>query len=298
VVLYSWRLYTIMTLAFAIRDVGINHFTDPDDLAAAYAGYDLPVSLACVPFQGHTRSPALPESEWSGAPDERFPLAEHDALVDHVHAGVETGAYSVLLNGYDGVRTPAGPEFTRGGDLNGKVEAGRAQLEGLFGPVSVFVPPDDRLHRAGFEAVKTAGLDTLYYPTPRHRPHDLETARTLARDVAFKFRHRTRGLLGFGQDLYRHWALDDRSVPLAVRPFPYYLDGAWEFTPTSLLASSNLARLERQVALADRLDGGFCLAVAHWRLEDDRFREKFEALVEHARDRHDARFVHVAELFP
>lgn len=287
-----------MTVAFAVRDARVNHFTDPADLDRAFAGYDLPVSLACVPFQGHTRSPAMPEAEWQGDTDERFPLAENDALVDHIQEGHASGQYSVLLNGYDAVRTPAGPEFTRGGDLRTKVRDGRAHLESQFGDVSVFVPPDDRFNSAGLKAVKVCGMDTLYHPTLRHRARDLDTARTVAQDVAFKYRHRSTGPLDFVQDLYRLWAMDDRSVPLAVRPFPYHVGGGWEFTSQTLLASSRVDRLERQLRLADRLDGGFCLAVGHWQFADDRFRRKFERLVEFTRTEVDAEFVHVEELFP
>jgi hypothetical protein len=285
-----------MTVSVALYDTGVNRFTDPAELAV-YGEYDFPVSLACVPFQGHTRTHTLPESEWSGPEDERFPLAENGALCERIEAGVESGAYSVLQNGYDAVRTPTGPEFARPGDLRRKVYEGREYLESLFGEVSVFVPPDGRFSRAGLEAVKICGMDALYYPVPQHRPRDLDTVRTVARDALFKYRHRSTGVLRFVQDLYRFWNMEDRSVPLASRPTPYHVGGGWEFAGRTLLPSTDPERVRRQLALADRLDGGVCLGVDHWRFDDDRFVETFESVLGHARDL-GAEFVHCPELFP
>lgn len=282
---------------FAIRDDDTNYHTDPDDLERAHGSHDLPVSLGVVPFHGCTRSPAIPQTYWYEE-DVEFPVGENDDLVEYLRGGLEDGSYSVVLHGYDHVRTPSGAEFDRPGGLRRKVRDGRDYLEELFGDVSAFAPPDGAFCRKGLEAVKIGGMDAFYYPTPRDRPRDLEAARLLGTELSFELRHRFEGPLAFAQDAYRLWGLGDRSVPLPVRPFPYHVGGGWEFTDVSLIPSSNVERIRRQMELADELDGGFCLSVNYWNFEDERFVRKFEELVGYAREELDPNFVHCGELFP
>jgi hypothetical protein len=284
---------------FAIRDADTNYHTDPEELERVWGRYDLPVSLAVVPNHGPTRSPAIPEDYWYDRdPDERFALGENEALVEYLREGIDSGRYSVLQHGYDHVRTPAGPEFARHGDRHERLVEGREYLESLLGvDVDTFVPPDGKLSRAGLAAVKREGMRTLYYPTPRGRPRTVRLARTLAADGLFKYRHRRNGLLEFVQDLYRLWGIGDRSVSLPVRPEPYRVDGAWEFTGVSLVESAPLERVKRQLRLADELDGAFCLSVHYHDFRSAAFRERFEELLAFAREELDPRFVHCEELF-
>jgi hypothetical protein len=287
---------------FAVRDDDINYYTDPDELASVWESYDVPVSLGVVPKHGATRSPAVPEDLWYDLdPGERFPLAENEALVEYLRGGVESGKYAVCQHGYDHVRTPAGPEFARHGTdaLHEKLVAGREHLEETLGTaVDAFVPPDGMLSNAGLSALKRERMPTFHYPTPRGRPRTLELGRTLAADALFKYRYRPLGRSAFVQDLYRLWGVGDRSVSLPTWPAPYRLDGGWEFASVSLLATSSLKRIRRQLRLADELGGRFCLAVHYYDFESRRFREKFESLLQYAREELDPDFVHCGSLFP
>ncbi|MFC7227490.1 DUF2334 domain-containing protein [Salinirubellus salinus] len=284
---------------FAIRDADTNYHTDPEELDRVWGRYDLPVSLAVVPKHGPTRSPAVPEDYWYDRdPDERFPLADNEALVEYLRDGVEADRYSVLQHGYDHVRTPAGPEFARHGDLQERLVDGREHLESTLDvDVDVFVPPDGALSSAGSRALERERMRTLHYLTLRGRTRSPAVVRTFAADALFKYRHRTGGRLTFLQDLYRLWAIGDRSVGLASRPEPYRVDGGWEFTAVSLVESAGLARVKRQLRLADALEGKFCLALHYHDFRSERFREQFEELLRYARTELDPKFVHCEALF-
>lgn len=284
---------------FAIRDADTNYHTDPEELERVWGAYEFPVSLAVVPNHGPTRSPAIPEDYWYGRdPDERFPLAENEALVEYLRDGTESGRYSILQHGYDHVRTAAGPEFARHGDLHDRLVDGREHLESTLGvDVDLFVPPDGALSGTGLRALKRERMGVFHYLTLRERARTREVARTFAADALFKYRHRTGGRLTFVQDLYRLWAMGDRSVALPVRPEAYHIDGGWEFTAVSLLSSSGTERVKRQLRLADALDGKFCLAVHYHDFRSEAFREQFEEVVEYAREELDPQFVHCESLF-
>ena len=284
---------------FAIRDADTNYHTDPEELERVWGEYDLPVSLAVVPNHGPTRSPAIPEDYWYDRdPDERFPLAGNAALVEYLRGGIEDGRYSILQHGYDHVRTPAGPEFARHGDLHERLVEGRDHLETTLDvDVDLFVPPDGALSRTGLRALKRERMGAFHYLTLRGRPRTSEVARTLASDCLFKYRHRKGGRLAFVQDLYRLWAMGDRSVSLPVRPEPYRVDGGWEFTAISLLESAGTERVKRQLRLADALEGKFCLSVHYHDFRSPGFRAQFEELLRYARTELDPKFVHCEALF-
>ena len=283
----------------AIRDADTNYHTDPEELERVWGEYDLPVSLAVVPNHGPTRSPAIPEDYWYDRdPDERFPLAENEALVEYLRDGVGSGRYSVIQHGYDHVRTPAGPEFARHGNLHERLVAGRDHLESTLGvDVDLFAPPDSALSRTGLEAVKRERMGTFHYLTLRGRTRSAEVVRTLAADALFKYRHAERGPLAFAQDLYRLWAMGDRSVGLPARPEPYRIDGGWEFTAVSLVESAGIERVKRQLRLADELEGKCCLALHYHDFRSSRFRAQFEELLGYVRRELDPNFVHCEALF-
>jgi hypothetical protein len=283
---------------FAIRDDDTNYHTDPEELTAAYEDYDVPVSLSVVPFHGCTRSNAIPERYWDGG-DERFPLAENEALVAHLSDGISDGRYSIMQHGYDHVKTDDGPEFGRDDDLRAKVREGRSYLEDVLDvEIDVFVPPNNTFCAAGLDAVKAANMRTCYYPTPLDRPKSPEVLSLFASDLRFKYRHTDAGPVGFLRDAYRFWGQQDRSVFMPVRPFPYQVQGGWECTAVTLGDGTRVEKVKRQLALADELDGQFCLAVHYHNFRSDTFRRKFEAVLSYARDELEPNFVHCADLFP
>jgi hypothetical protein len=284
---------------FAIRDADTNHHTDPAELERVYGKYELPVSLAVVPKHGPTRSPAIPETYWYGTePEERFPLAENELLVEYLQDGIDAGRYSILQHGYDHLRTPAGPEFARQGDLHDRLIEGREHLEStLDTDVEVFAPPDGSLSREGLRALAAAGMPLLYHLTPRGRPRTAEIPRLLWADARFKYRHRQVNSITFIQELYRLWAIGDHSVSLPSKTTRYRIGGNWEFTPTSLIESAGPARVKRQLSLADELNGKFCLAVHYHDFRSDHFRNQFEEVLRYARAELDPNFVHCDALF-
>jgi hypothetical protein len=284
---------------FAIRDADTNHHTDPAELERVYGKYDLPISLAVVPNHGCTRSPAIPETYWYDTDSERrFPLAENESLVEYLQDGIAAGRYSILQHGYDHRRTPAGPEFARHGDLHKRLLEGREHLESTLDiDIEVFVPPDGVLSREGLRALAAARMPVLYYRTPRGRPRTAEIPRMLGADALFKYHHRQVNLITFIQELYRLWAIGDRSVSLPSQATRYRIGGNWEFTPTSLIESAGTTRVKRQLSLADELDGKFCLAVHYHNFRSDGFRKQFEEVVRYARNELTPNFVHCDTLF-
>lgn len=290
-----------MTFQFVIRDDDPNYFTDPSELESAYADLpdDVPVSYAVVPFHGCTRSPAIPEEHWSG--DAEYPLAENEELVSYLRDGLAGDELDVMLHGYNHVYYDDGPEFVAGDDLQGRLRRGREYLETLLDrEISVFVPPNNSFSRAGLNAVKGVGMATFYYPTPFDRPRTPEVAFVTARDLWFKYRHKTGGPSTFLTDANRFWRRGERDVFMPVRPFPYTIRGSPEVTSVSLTRTAgdaHVARIKRQMKLADQHDGVFSLAVHYHAFSEDTFRKRFYELISYARDYLDPEFVRAEQLF-
>lgn len=290
-----------MSFQFVIRDDDPNYFTDPSELESAYADLpdDIPVSYAVVPFHGCTHSPAIPEEHWSG--DTEYPLAENEELVTYLREGLCRGDLDVMLHGYNHVYYDDGPEFVAGDGLRGRIRRGREHLELLLDTeISVFVPPNNSFSRDGLNAVKDAEMATFYYPTPFDRPRRPTVAFVTARDLWFKYRHKTGGPGAFLADANRFWRRGERDVFMPVRPFPYTIRGSPEVTSVSLTRTAgdaHVARIKHQMELADQHDGVFCLAVHYHAFSDDTFRNRFYDLISYARDYLDPEFVRAEQLF-
>lgn len=287
-----------MTLQFAIRDDDCNAFTEVAELERAYAGLpaDVPVSFAVVPYHASLECPAVPEDRWDE--DERRPLGANEDLVEYLRSGLEDGSCAVALHGYSHERFDGRPEFVAGPDLSDRIERGRAHLEEALGhDVDVFVPPNNSLSRRGIRAVKDAGMGLCYYPTPVDRPKTPEVLRVFLRDLWFKYRHRAGGPVAFLRDADRFWRRRDRSVFMPVRPWPYELQGGPEFTCVSLTRDGSIEPVRRQLDVAARDDGKFCLAIHYHSFRSDAFEERFYELLEYARSTYDVEFVALEELF-
>lgn len=286
---------------FVIRDDDPNYFTDPTELESAYAGLpdNVPVSYAVVPFHGCTRSPAIPEEHWSG--DTEYPLADNENLVNYLRDGLVSGDLDVMLHGYNHIRYENGPEFVAGDELSSRLRRGREYLESLLDTdISVFVPPNNSFSRRGLDAVKDAEMATFYYPTPLDRPVTPSAIWATTRDLTFKYRHKSTGPVSFLRDADRFWRQRDRSVFMPVRPRPYTIRGAPEVTSVSLTVNNDdvhIARIKRQMDLADRYDGVFCLAVHYHAFRNNAFVERFYELIEYARENLNPKFVTATELF-
>lgn len=151
-------------LRYVLRDDDTSAFTDPRVLERAYGDlWDrIPVSLAVIPFAVKT---------WNWGDPQRFrqgrtphPLGDNGPLVRFLRAGREAGRLDVMLHGwrhrYEPGPDPATwiPEFLHERDPRPRLREGRAHLDALGLPVSVFVPPSNALSPRAYAAVRAEGL--------------------------------------------------------------------------------------------------------------------------------------------
>jgi predicted deacetylase len=171
----------VETLTFAIRDDDTSFFTRPEDLTRVYGGIwdEAPVSLSVVPFQGRTKTKAIPPGYWT-AGTELYPIGDNRELVAFLREQKTRGRISIMLHGYSHVDGPDGYEFESQSDLERKVREGKRYLEQIFDTsVRAFVPPHNRLSLNGYLAVTNAGLDIVQIVhffaarpfTARYLPH-------------------------------------------------------------------------------------------------------------------------------
>lgn len=287
-----------MSFEFAIRDDDVNHFTRPEEVENAYADLpdEIPVSLAVVPYQGGTETPAIPRSHWDS--DEEFPLGENSNLVKYLRRGVKSGRFGIMQHGYDHVKRSDGPEFVAAKNPDERIHKGRDHLEEVLDvDIEIFVPPNNSYSEKSLKLVKKAGLHTFYYPTPFNRPNSWDVLSTVAEDLYFKYRHKTGGPAKFAKDAYRFWQRGDRSVFMPVRPVPYTLQGGQEVNAVTLTRSGDPGKVKRQMEIADRYNGVFCLAVHYHSFKSKEFRERFYNLIDYAKTELDPEFVRARELF-
>lgn len=283
---------------FAIRDDDPNYFTDPDELEQAYGALpdSIPISYALVPYHGCTKTPAIPREYWDG--NEEFPIGDNEALVAYLNEGLDDGVLSVMQHGYNHVRYPDGPEFVAGDNLRGRVQSGRDYLEELFEvEIDVFVPPNNSFSRAGLDAIKAEGLKTCYYPTPRDRPISPEILNIVLRDIYFKYRNKEVGVIDFLREANRFWRQSDRSVFMPVRPWPYNIRGADEFNCVSMTRDTPVEQIKRQMEIADRYNGKFCLAIHYHDFRYQEFSDAFYEIIRSARNELQPNFVTLPSLF-
>lgn len=230
-----------MGLTFAIRDDDTCFFTDPARLEAIYRGiWDrCPVSLAVVPFQGCTRSGAVPAEHWSG--DRVFPLDANPALVRFLRERVARGQIQVMLHGFSHRDEAHGYEFEAGRDLARKLREGRAYLEKLLGTrVTAFVPPHNAISREGYRALAGSGL--------------LLSGRTNHRIQGARGRDLLRFLLVRGRE-----RLAGQGHPRVIRYSRHREVGFHALTPRA-----SRDGLMRALDWCQRRDGLFVLATHYW----------------------------------
>lgn len=164
-------------MIIAIRDDDTCYFTKPEQLSYVYENYwDIcPVTLATIPFidSGVVTEPPVilvPERYLNKA--KRYPVGENGELTNFLQEAIAKKRIGVALHGYCHVTKDGKPEFVSGRNLHGKVAEGKNYLEELFNcKITVFVPPNNSLSRAGAKAVIDAGMDSLiaygFYPWER-----------------------------------------------------------------------------------------------------------------------------------
>lgn len=237
----------------ALRDDDTSFFTAPEQLEAVYHDvWDrLPVSLAVVPRAAGFRDKAIPEKYWQAA--RAFPLEENAALVEYLRRQLAAGRVTVAQHGYTHEDFPGGYEFQAAPDIEQRLAAGRACLEGLLGTrIQIFVPPHNALSKRGLSAVAAAGLNLLgsfLSFRPSMRPWDARTPANWWRV------RRYRAATGRGKA--------DRLIYPHVLRYGRHA----EFGCHSLIPGTTLDELMAGFEEARRAGGDFCVATHYWEVD-------------------------------
>jgi hypothetical protein len=230
---------------FCVRDDDTSFFTGPEELESAYGEISRtgPVSLAIVPFCRSGPSRGVPEpfrNRWTV-----HPLEENIELVDYLREAIARGRYEAMLHGYHHDERDGAPEFSRPRDLARRARHGRQYLEDLLGTtITAFVPPHNRICRAGLHAMEKAGLHLGGVAGVRSG-WPIVSARTWRTWLRLR-RWRQRGGVGV--------------------PFRLDMDGHNEVpgTPITPLSRSETSEAAFDAALAG--GGVFCAATHYWEL--------------------------------
>ncbi len=266
----------------ALRDDDTSYFTDPERLEAVYHDvWDrIPVCLAVVPNAAGFRDRAIPQQFWNAG--RTFPLDQNPALVDDLRAHVAAGRVTIAQHGYTHEDFPGGSEFQAAPDVERRLEAGRLQLERLFGtPIRVFVPPHNALSKRGFAAVSAAGLNLLgsfLSFRPSMRPWDRHTLANWLR--VRQYRSSTARTTA------------DRFVYPHVLRYRCHA----ELGCHSLIPGTTLNELVSGFEEARRAGGDFCLATHYWEV-DATLKDILLRVLEYAAAYRDVQFVAAARLF-
>ncbi|MBN1202571.1 MAG: DUF2334 domain-containing protein, partial [Anaerolineae bacterium] len=233
-------------MRFCIRDDDTSFFTRPDDLENCYAALWAggPVSLAVVPFHKGCRSKGIPEAYH--ATGDTYPLGDNHELVKYLREQVSAGRVEIMLHGITHADHNGTPEFASDTDLSSAVIEAKVYLEQLLDcQVSVFVPPHNRISRAGLKAVTAAGLHLGCMAAPR---------------LAWNRRHwRTwYELLRF-----RMWLAATGHKPI----WPLKLGDHREIAGHAVTPSADHDKNVAALQLARRFNGVFCLATHYWEFD-------------------------------
>lgn len=230
-------------MKFAIRDDDTNYFTNPEKLESIYKDiWEIcPISLAVVPFQGCTRSGALPEKYWTG--NKIFPINQNKALVNFLKEKIKENKISIMLHGYTHKDNANGFEFETSKNLYKKVRAGKEYLEKIFKTkIRSFVPPHNILSDNGLRAVVANELNIVNIPSFRFgkRPLSSKTITNLIKQKYFLLQH-------------KHFY-----------PFPLMFEDHKEIISHCLTPLINFEQLKEVGDFYRKMNGDFCLAVHYW----------------------------------
>ncbi|MER3445989.1 MAG: hypothetical protein C4291_03760 [Candidatus Dadabacteria bacterium] len=154
---------------FAIRDDDTSFFTKPEELEAIYRHLwgQIPISLAVVPFTVAAHRDVVFSNS---APEEQtFPLGENVDLVIYLKERLQHRDIEVMLHGFTHQyrKNKWGwlSEYTWKSEhrLHTETRTGKCYLEDLLNTqIRVFVPPNNKIGKAGVRAVVTANLHICY----------------------------------------------------------------------------------------------------------------------------------------
>jgi hypothetical protein len=154
---------------FAIRDDDTSFFTQPEELEVIYRRLwgQIPISLAVIPFTVAAHRDIVFSNS---APEEQtFPFGENRDLVIYLKERLQRGDIEIMLHGfthqYRRARWRWLSEYVWKGEqqLYTETKTGKRYLENLLNTqIRVFVPPNNRIGKAGVRAVVTSNLHICY----------------------------------------------------------------------------------------------------------------------------------------
>ena len=217
--------------------------TRPEDLQNCYQHvWDaVPICLSVTPFRIPGRTTGVPESLIGS--EAILPLAECEELLGFLRDQIARGRIDIALHGYHHNRPSGLPEFVGGEALRQKALEGRHQLEELFGrPVRTFVPPNNQLSAAGFDAVVSAGMNIVNNQT-RARLIPPWTGFRAAAEAVVAARYALEARLG-------------KPNTFRIRRFPGYQQAPYY----TVGPDSDLATLQSELTACYQANGVFVLA--------------------------------------
>jgi len=284
-------------MRFAIRDDDTCYFTSPEDLKEAYVDLwgKIPISLAVIPFVKARKAPFIPKDYQNSGKE--YPIGENQELVSFIRKGIKRGNVSIMLHGYNHEYYPE-PEFVAGKNLAEKVKRGKKYLEDIFEvEIKTFVPPGNKISARGFRAVKECGLNLLYYPTPLGRPFGIKKWLIFFKDLLFKYKESECSTIDFIKNCYKFWIKKDREIFMPMSPFIFEIDSIKEFNCVSLVDTTPLDNVLRNIDIAHKYDANFCLAVHYHAFKRNIFRNKFRKILNYLSKLQKVKFVHVDDIF-
>ncbi len=267
-------------MKFLLRDDDTCAMTRPEEIEACYGRIwdDVPISLSVTPFRIPGRTTGVPAS-LVGSSDV-LPLEQNAELVAFLREQIRNGRIDIALHGYHHDRPGGRAEFDGGHDLIRKAREGRAHVEQVLGhPVKIFVPPNNTLSAAGFDAVVAAGMDLVSNQT-RARLRPWWTGPDALSEACVAAGHALRARVGEGGHAFR------------IRRFPTYRQVPYQ----TVGPDHGLPELCRSLEVCRRVGGVFVLAT-HYHAFDRRMksgesiREGVMRLVELAGSFSETRFV-------
>lgn len=154
---------------FAIRDDDTSFFTQPEALEAVYKPIwgQIPMSLAVVPFTVAAHRDIVFST--SASEEQTFPFGENGELVVYLKERLRRRHIEIMLHGfthqYKKAKWRRLSEYVWKSEheLYKETRTGKHYLEDLLNTqVRVFVPPNDRIGKAGVRAIVTANLHICY----------------------------------------------------------------------------------------------------------------------------------------
>lgn len=237
---------------FAIRDDDTCFFTQPEELEAVYSPLlgQIPISLAVVPFTVAAHREIVFST--SASDGQTFPFGENEELIIYLKEQLQHRKVEVMLHGfthqYQKTKRGRLSEYVWKSEhqLHKETRTGKHYLEDLLNTrVRVFVPPNNKIGKAGVRAVVTANLH-ICYGSGEGISHPWGLTYTTADLMRWMFRILRRRRYPFPLDLGTH----KESVSYELNP-----------------REATYERLRDALEYCVKLSAPFVLATHYWQFQ-------------------------------